>query len=248
MRNIKMSIMYDGAGFGGWQRLGNQGSAPSVQGSLEEELSKILGEPIKVIGSGRTDAGVHAYGQVANFHTKHNMPVTEIKRRLNEALYDKLAVTQVEEVPSKFHSRYDAVSKTYEFLIDTREKANVFTRQYSVSVPEKLDLYKMKQAAEYLIGEHDFAGFSTDKRKDKNTVRKIYEIEIFFTGSMLHIIMNGNGFLYNMVRIIVGTLIEVGIGKRQPESILDIIETKDRQLAGPTMSSQGLFLKQVFYV
>lgn len=247
MRNIKMCIMYDGAGFGGWQRLGNQDSALSIQGELEKNLSVILKENIKVIGSGRTDAGVHAYGQVANFHTNSQMSLDMLKQKLNYYFFDALVITDIEEVANNFHSRYSAISKTYEYHIDIREKACVFTRRYSVSAPGPIQIEQMKEASKLLIGEHDFAGFSSVKRQDMNTIRRINWIEIYVTGDMLHVIINGNGFLYNMVRIIVGTLLEVGKGNRDIQTISTILLTKDRELAGPTLSSQGLFLKQVYY-
>lgn len=250
MRNIKMTIMYDGSRYYGWQKLGADDQGRTIQNILEIMLGKLLGEKTAVIGSGRTDAGVHAYGQVANFHTNSQAQVDELKETLNVSLMqsnESIVITSMEAVSSKFHSRYDASSKLYEYQIDTGEKACVFTRNYAASIPETLNLDPMRKAASYLIGVHDFVGFSSEKPGKRNTVREIYELNIQQKKNMISVGIKGNGFLYNMVRIITGTLVEVGKSTMKPEQILEILDQKDRQLAGPTMSSNGLFLKEVWY-
>lgn len=245
-RNIKIIVMYDGSSYSGWQRLEAASSRLSVQKVLEETISLILNEKIKVIGSGRTDCGVHSIGQTANFYTLSRISTWELKRQLNEILPDDIKVTSVEKIDLDFHSRFSAVSKTYEYFIDRRDRQSVFGRKYSYSCCERLDIEKMKAAASLLIGEHDFAGFATHSRDGKNTVRKIYELEIL-DDDYLKIRITGNGFLYNMVRIIVGTLLEIGAGRMSVESIKEIIDSGDRSLAGPTAPYQGLFLMEVKY-
>lgn len=246
-RNIKIIIAYDGAGYNGWQRLGKQGATKTIQSSIEQSLMQILDEKIEIVASGRTDAGVHALAQVANFYTTTSMNLREIKSKLNEILPVDIRILDVCEVPLSFHSRYDAISKEYEYRIDLRNKPDVFTRAYVLSYPEELNLQAMKKAALYMLGEHDFAGFSSKMKDERTTIKTIEAIHFECTGEQLFIRIKGDGFLYNMVRIIVGTLLEVGTGKRTPESILEVLKTRNRSKAGYTVSSKGLFLKQVWY-
>ena len=259
-RNIKLTIMYDGSGYAGWQRLGNLNKKSSIQTVLEESLSLYLGEEIKAIGSGRTDAGAHALGQVANFSCHSKQSVEDMSKGLNEVLPEDIAILNMKEVNKDFHSRYSAKAKTYEYRIDEGETQSVFTRKYTHHVPSPLNLEAMIEASAYLIGTHDFKAFSTDRKDGKSTSRTIESINIKrdankrqllkktgINSNELRITLTGDGFLYNMVRIIVGTLIEVGEGTRRPEDIKNILESRNRQMAGITVSSQGLFLCHVRY-
>jgi tRNA pseudouridine38-40 synthase len=239
--------MYDGSGYKGWQRLGNTDKKLPIQTVLEECLSQYFEEDIKLIGSGRTDAGAHALGQVANFYCQSMQPVEVMRKGLNEVLPKDIAIFSVEEVGKEFHSRYSAKTKTYEYRIDQGETQSVFTRKYTYHVPTPLNQEAMQKATAYIIGTHDFKAFSTDRKDDKSTIRTIESIAIHNDSGELRITITGNGFLYNMVRIIVGTLLEVGQGNRRPEDMQSILESKNRQRAGVTVSSQGLFLCQVRY-
>jgi len=259
-RNIKLTMMYDGSGYAGWQRLGNLNKKLSIQTVLEECLSLYLGEEIKIIGSGRTDAGAHALGQVANFFCNSKQSVEDMIKGLNEVIPEDIAILSMEQVGKEFHSRYSAKAKTYEYRIDEGETQSVFTRKYTDHVTSSLNLEAMVEATTYLIGTHDFKAFSTDRKDGKSTSRTIESINIHrnmnsrqhlqrirMDSNELRITLTGDGFLYNMVRIIVGTLLEVGEGKRQPQDMKSIIESRDRQMAGMTVSSQGLFLCHVRY-
>lgn len=256
-RNIKFLVSYDGTRYLGWQRLGGKQRELSIQGYLEKCLSEILNENIKIMGSGRTDAGVHAFSQVANFYTNTKLPVEDIYNTLKSKLPEDIVICKMEEVEETFHSRFSAVSKVYEYYIDNGDREDVFTRRYSYHVDKKLDLEAMKEAASYLVGTHDFHSFSTDRGKD-DTVRTLYAVEIEEIGyltntresrnqNLLRIRLHGDGFLYNMVRIIVGTLIEVGLGERKANSVKEALVNKDRGLAGITVPPHGLFLKSVEY-
>ncbi len=254
-RNIKMILEYDGSGYAGWQRLGTITGKRSIQSILEEHLSGYLKEDIKLIGSGRTDAGVHALGQVANFHCFSEISVADMKAALNTLLPEDIKVHCIEEADKEFHSRYWAKSKSYEYRIDQGQVQGVFTRKYTCHVPEPLDTEAMRKGAAFLIGTHDFKAFSTDRKDGRTTVRTIENINIYRPGNTkyqspsgeIRIAVTGDGFLYNMVRIIIGTLIETGRGIKKPEEVLGILEGKNRQQAGVTVSSQGLFLVEVRY-
>ncbi|WP_455715173.1 tRNA pseudouridine(38-40) synthase TruA [Anaerosporobacter sp.] len=256
-RNIKFHVSYDGTRYLGWQRLGGKQRELSIQGFLEMCLSDLLNEDIKIMGSGRTDAGVHAFDQVANFYTNSKLTIEDIYNTLKSRLPEDMVVYKMEQVADSFHSRFSAVSKVYEYYLDNGEREDVFTRRYAYHVKKKLDIEAMKEAAAYLIGTHDFRSFSTDRGKD-DTVRTLYELEIEETGflldrkedrsgELLRIRLHGDGFLYNMVRIIVGTLIEVGLGERKTNSVKEALANKDRGLAGITVPPHGLFLKSVEY-
>jgi tRNA pseudouridine38-40 synthase len=254
-RNIKFVVEYDGSAYAGWQRLGNEVDCRSIQSVLEEKLSNLLKEKINITASGRTDSGVHALGQVANFFCNSQLPLDEMKNQLNILLSEDIKVKRMEEADMNFHSRYSAKAKTYEYRIEQNEKPSVFTRKYTYHYPVQLNVDAMKSAAAWLIGTHDFKAFSTDRREDKPTQRTIENIQIYHyqekdyykPSNELRFAITGDGFLYNMVRIIVGTLLEVGEGKRQPEEMKDILESKSRKEAGKTVSSIGLFLKEVKY-
>ena len=243
-RNIKMLISYDGTKYRGWQRQKN--SNETIQGKIENVLLRMTNEKIEIIGSGRTDAGVHAFSQIANFYTYDNKDLKEIKKYLNEYLPQDIAVSSVQEVRERFHSRYNVDTKTYRYSIWIKEESNVFERNYSYWVNEELDIEKMKEASKLFIGEKDFQGFASRKIK-KSTVRDIKDIKFDLKDGMLRIYITADGFLYNMVRIIVGTLLEIGLGNRRIHSIKEVIETKDRSKAGGKAPAQGLVLYDVTY-
>ena len=244
MRNIRLDICYDGTRYRGWQRLGN--SDNTIQGKLETALSRILGENIEISGSGRTDAGVHAKGQVANFHTNSTMPCQQILQHLRTYLPEDIGILGVKDCAERFHARLNAKEKTYCYRIWNSESPCVFDRRYVYQLPEELDLAAMKEAADHLLGEHDFAAFCGNSKMKKSTVRFIRSIEFRRCGEELRIIYTGNGFLQNMVRILTGTLIEVGRGARSADSITDLFGAK-RSEAGFLAPAQGLCLEEVFY-
>ncbi len=252
-RNIKLTISYDGTNYSGWQRLSNATNGDrSIQGLLEELLSEILLEPIKLIGSGRTDAGVHALGQVANFYSRSNLDVNIIRQKMNHVLPEDIRIVEASEALLNFHSRFDAVEKVYQYIIDTRERENVFIRKYSYACRTVLDIKAMRQAADLLIGTMDYKSFCTDRRDGKSTIRTISEIkieELRQNRNQQGIILTfrGNGFLHHMIRILSGTLLEVGKQERSVESVRRAILGKKREYAGQTLYPQGLFLKQVIY-
>jgi tRNA pseudouridine38-40 synthase len=242
--NYKMTIQYDGSRYSGWQRQGNTGN--TIQGRLEKTISDLIGVPVELSGSGRTDAGVHALGQVANFHTEQNLNCVDFLVKLNQALPGDIAVTELHAASPRFHARLGAKEKTYRYTIRNSPVPEVFSRRYEYQIVEPLDLSAMEQAAELLLGTHDFRGFSTGHTK-KSTVRSLSTIHIRKDGSRVELYFTGNGFLYNMLRILTGTLIEVGLGQRQPETILQVLETMDRKQAGFTAPPQGLCLMEVKY-
>lgn len=245
MKNYKMTLQYDGTRYKGWQVLKN--TDMTIQGKLENVLSKLAGKPVEVIGSGRTDAGVHAKGQVANFHMREGFVAEEIWEDLNRHLPEDIAVVALEEVPERFHSRYQAVEKTYRYVIHTSTVPNVFERKYRYTHTEPLDVELMKKAARLLCGEHDFAAFCGNKKMKKSTVRVVKNIHITEEQDCIIIDYTGNGFLQNMVRILTGTLIEVGRKERPWDSMSALLETKDRSQAGYTVPPQGLMLMKVNY-
>jgi tRNA pseudouridine38-40 synthase len=251
MRNIRLKIEYDGTNYKGWQ-IQNKSKASAknpntIQQTIQTVLSRILRENIKLIGSGRTDAGVHASGQVANFKTKSKMPVSQILRALNGLLPKDIVVVTVKEVSSRFHSRFDAILKTYRYQILNREYPTVFKRLYQWNISYKLDFELMQTAANLLTGKKDFRSFQASDKKKRSSVRKIKKISIKKQGDVINIDIEADGFLYNMVRNIVGTLVEIGRGKIKPEDIKEITDAKDRKAAGPTAPAKGLCLVKVTY-
>lgn len=245
MRNIRLLLQYEGTRYQGWQK--QTSSANTIQGKLENVLTRMCGEEIEVQGSGRTDAGVHALGQVANFHTCCELSCREMQDYMNTYLPEDIAVISVTEASPRFHSRLNAVGKVYIYRVINSTVPDVFLRRYAWEMPEQIDVDAMRQAAELLLGEHDFKSFTSTKKGKKSTVRQIHRIEIDKRGDALTFTFEGNGFLHHMVRILVGTLLEVGKGERTPESMLQILEAKSRDAAGMLVPAKGLTLSNVFY-
>ena len=244
MRNLRLDLCYDGTRYRGWQRL--PGSDNTIQGKIETALSRILGEPIEISGSGRTDAGVHAEGQVANFHCTSQMPAEEILEKLRQYLPEDIGVLGCKDASERFHARLNAKEKTYRYRIWNSEVPCVFQRRYVTVLPERLNLVNMQKAAELFLGEHDFSAFCGNAKMKKSTVRYIRSLHVEMVGNEIQITVTGNGFLYNMVRIMVGTLIEVGLGRRDADSIPQLFGAA-RAEAGYLAPPQGLCLQEVFY-
>lgn len=241
MRNLFLTLEYDGTNYHGWQI---QPNAVTVQGTLENAVKEIFKEDITVTGCSRTDAGVHAKKYVCSFFTNCKIPCDKVAIALNTKLpYDVRAIS-CKEVNPEFHARFDTVSKTYNYIINNN-KYDVFKRNYSWYVDKKLDVKNMKKASKHFIGKHDFKAFMTGDKD--NTEREIYSLEIKEKNGFINIFITADGYLYNMVRIITGTLKEVGLGKINPCNILDIISSKDRTKSGPTAPAQGLYLYDVKY-
>lgn len=245
MRNIKLVIQYDGSRYKGWQKLGD--SDKTIQAKLENVLCEMTNEKIELIGSGRTDAGVHAFKQIANFHTKSELSPDAILDYLYRYLPEDIVVIDAEQVDDRFHSRYNAKDKKYLYRIWNSKRHNPFMRKYYVHIPEPLDIRLMKNAAAQLVGKHDFTSFTSLKSKKKTKEREIFSIEITKENELMDILFHGDGFLYNMARIMAGTLIEVGAGRINANSIPDILHKQDRKLSGPTAPSSGLILYDVGY-
>jgi tRNA pseudouridine38-40 synthase len=245
MRNIKMIIQYDGTRFKGWQK--QTEDINTIQGKLESMLSDMAGEEIQLVGCGRTDTGVHAQNYTANFHTNSTMNTDDMYKYLNDKLPDDIAVMSIKNASERFHSRYNILSKTYTYRINNSGIKNVFDRKYIHNIDEKLDIEKMRECAAVLVGTHDFQSFTTLKSKTKSTVRTVNFINIENNEGIIEIDVNGNGFLWNMVRIILGTLIEAGKGKLNSEDVKTILEAKKRADAGPMVPAKALFLKDVEY-
>ena len=249
MKNFKLTLAYDGSRYKGWQRLG--AGELTIQDTLEDVMYKMFSYPVRIQGSGRTDAGVHARGQVANvklrFQKTREFSVKDFQIRLNQMLPEDIRVLKVEEVKEEFHARYDAVSKTYSFYVDTKEKPNVFGRKYYYHFPWELDINSMRYAARYLEGMHDFSAFTDDKVEEKDKVRSVQGVHIEEMNGLVHFRYQGNGFLQHMVRIMTGTLLEIGRGDRNAEEIIKILESKERANAGFLVPAKGLFLDKVEY-
>ncbi len=244
MRNLRLDICYDGTRYRGWQRL--PGRDDTIQGKLEGCLSRILGESIEISGSGRTDAGVHAKHQIANFHCDSTLTAEEILQELRRYLPEDIGIHSCKDVSSRFHARLNAKEKTYLYRIWNSEAPCVFERRYAAVMPDSFDLDAMKEAAAYLCGEHDFSAFCGNAKMKKSTVRFIRSIEIERYGNELRLYFTGNGFLHNMVRILTGTLVEVGRGERTPESVRSLFGSKRAQ-AGFLAPARGLCLEEVMY-
>lgn len=243
--NYRFDIQYDGTRYGGWQR--QKTTDNTIQGKIEEVLFRMTGSPVLIQGAGRTDAGVHALGQVANGHFDSRMSCEEICDYMNHYLPEDIEILRVSQVSERFHSRLNAREKLYRYRIGIGSHKNVFERKYLCPLHETYDVEAMEEAAGYLTGTHDFRSFCANKKMKKSTVRTIYEIRITELPKELQIDYRGDGFLYNMVRILTGTLIEIGRGSRKPEEIQAILEGKDRGLAGFTAPARGLTLVEVGY-
>lgn len=244
MRNIKLTIEYDGTSYGGWQKQKNN---RTIQQCIEEAIKLLTGEEVELIGSSRTDAGVHAKGMVANFITNSKIPADKFREAINTKLPDDIGIIKSEEVDKNFHSRYDSKGKTYCYTLVNRYEKVCLGRSYVYQVRDELNYNLMKDAAKYFLGKHDFKAFKTNGSSVKTSVRTISGLELVLKGDVLKIFISADGFLYNMVRIIVGTLIEVGKGKIKPEDIESIIRNGDRSKAGPCVPPNGLVLEKVFY-
>lgn len=238
-KRVRLVVAYDGTNYHGWQV---QPGVITIESELNRALTDLLGEEIQVIGASRTDAGVHALGNIAVFDTTARMPAEKISYALNQRLPEDIRIQKSEEVDPDWHPRHVDSRKTYEYRIYRGEFAMPVKRLYSLFTYHKLDVELMKKATGYLVGEHDFKSFCQVNAQVESTVRTIYSVDVFEEGADLVIRVCGNGFLYNMVRIIVGTLLEVGQGKTAPEEMANILETKDREAAGPTAPAHGLLL------
>lgn len=244
MKRIRLTVAYDGTNYCGWQV---QPNAVTIEGELNRALCDLLKEEIKVIGASRTDSGVHAYGNVAVFDSNTRIPAEKISYALNQRLPQDIRIQKSEEVPLDFHPRHCKCSKTYEYKILNAEFEVPTERLYSYFVYKELNLENMKRAAEYLVGEHDFKSFCSTATQTETTVRTIYFIKIEKRENMIHILINGNGFLYNMVRIIVGTLVQVGLGLYEVERVKEMLDACDRTVAGPTAPAHGLRLNEITF-
>lgn len=245
MPNYRLTLCYDGTRWRGWQKQGN--TETTIQGKLEALLSRLLDQPVEVAGSGRTDAGAHAAGQVASFRAKTKLSPEEILAGLRQYLPADIGAISLEEAPPRFHARLSCVEKTYVYRIWNSPLPNVFERNYLYFINEPLDISAMRQAAAALTGTHDYRAFCSLKKFKKSTVRTVDSIEIKELGPELFLTFSGDGFLYHMVRILTGTLLAVGRGKLRPEDTAGILASKDRTRAGETVPACGLCLMEVKY-
>ena len=244
MRNIKLTIEYDGKEFNGWQKQPNK---LNIQGTIEQAIKSITNEDVELNASGRTDEGVHALGQVANFKTNSQIPIEKFAIAINSRLKKSIVIKKAEEVDERFHSRLNCKKKTYRYIINNTPEGTAIYRYLETHIPQKLDVNNMKKAIKYFEGEHDFKAFKASGTSSKSSVRTIYKTELYENDNKIYIELTGNGFLYNMVRIIAGTLVDVGLGKIKPEQIEDILKNGKREDAGKTLPPNGLYLLKVEY-
>lgn len=244
MRNLKVFTAYCGTAYHGFQR---QENAVGVQNILEEKLSLLTNGDVKINGCSRTDTGVHANEYCFSFETEHDIPCNNIIRGMNSILPDDISILSCEEAPADFHARYSCIAKEYEYLILNRQSKDPFLAGRALHYPFKLDIPLIKKAAQDFVGTHDFTSFCGTANLKENTVRTIEYFKVQKYENLVKLIVKGDGFLYNMVRIMVGTLIFINEGKLDANSIPSIIEAKDRNLAGKTIGAQGLYLNKVFY-
>lgn len=245
MKNIKLTIEYDGKDFNGWQK---QPDKLNIQGTIEQAIERITGEKVDLNASGRTDAGVHAIGQVANFKTNYELPIEKWPLALNANIKKSIVIKSAEEVEERFHSRLSCKRKTYRYVINNSKYGTAIYRYLETHIPQKLDIEKMQQAVKHFEGEHDFKAFKASGTSSKSSVRTIYKAEVLqMPDERIYIELTGSGFLYNMVRIISGTLVDVGLGKIEPNAIPSIIDSKQRERAGKTLPPNGLYLLKVEY-
>lgn len=247
MRNIKLTIAYDGTKYYGFQEQRGTG-LPTIQEVLEKTLTRMAGSYIRIYGAGRTDSGVHARGQVVNFDcSKWPIPTDRMVPALNGVLPGDIVAVQAEDVKPGFHARFSATGKTYLYRVFNSNVPSPFENRYSYFVPTSLDVEAMQRAVSYLVGTRDFKTFQASNSPVRTTVRTIFHSKVWQEGKVINFSFTGDGFLYNMVRIMVGTLLEIGQSKRSPESMTEIINARDRTAAGPTVPGCGLFLERVYY-
>lgn len=244
MRNIKLTIEYDGREYNGWQKQPNK---LNIQGEIERAIQTVTGKEVELIGSGRTDAGVHAFAQVANFQIDSEFPIEKMAIAINSQLKKSIRIQKAEEVAENFHSRYNCHKKTYAYIIDNSNQGSAIYRNLTFHVSQPLDVEAMQKAANYLVGEHDFSSFKSSGTSSKSSSRTIFAAQVIKEQERVVISLTGSGFLYNMVRIIAGTLVEIGMGEKAPEEMQIILEAKNRQMAGKTLPPHGLYLMQVEY-
>lgn len=244
MKRLKCIVAYDGTDYSGFQV---QPDEMTIQGEIETAIQRVTGETIQIVGSGRTDAGVHAQGQVFHFDTASSIPPEKWRFVLNNQLPDAIVIRSVAAAEPDFHARFDAKVKEYRYCIDNAHVPDLFRHRYADHIRYPLDLAAMQQASNFLIGEHDFTSFCSAKAFVENKVRTLYDVRVEREGNFIWVICRGNGFLYNMVRIIAGTLVQVGQGKRSPEDIKAILQARDRERAGKTAPAKGLTMWQVGY-
>ena len=244
-RNFMLTLCYEGTRYRGWQKQGNTGQ--TLQEKLEALLSRLLAQPVELAGSGRTDAGVHARRQVCSFRAETELSCEALLRELREHLPEDIGALALEEAQPRFHARLSCTGKTYCYRVWNSETPCVFERRWVYILPGALDLEAMERAAALLLGEHDFSAFCSAKRMKKSAVRRLRRIELEREGEELRLYFTGDGFLYNMVRILTGTLLEVGLGQRRAEELPDILASRDRRRAGFTAPAQGLTLWDVYY-
>lgn len=242
-RNIFLKIEYDGRMYHGWQI---QPGVPTIQGEIQKAIKKTLKRDVKLNGSGRTDRGVHAYGQTASFKLEHGIPTLKIPFVLNNSLPEDIRILSATDADEDFHARFSAVGKKY--IYKMRENVDAFSCRYYYKIPAKLDIKAMRDAAKQIVGTHDFKCFQASGGEEKeSTVREVFSCDLEETSGQLQLCITGNGFLYNMVRIITGTLVDVGTGKIKSEEIVNIIKSQDRSNAGHTAPPCGLYLAEVYY-
>ncbi len=243
-KNYKLIIGYDGTRYYGWE---HQPKRETIQGKLEDVLNHLSDRPVEIIGAGRTDGGVHARGMVANVFLDVPLTPDQLQDYMNRYLPDDIVIREVREASDRFHARYNAIGKTYCYTCFDGKTKPLFDRKYVWTLEKELDIEKMQQAAKYLIGKHDFCSFCKNPQKKKSTVRIVDRIEIVRRGDYVTLSFHGNGFLRNMVRILTGTLVDVGLGKIEPGRVREILEEKNRLLASETAPAQGLCLMEVDY-
>lgn len=243
-RTYRLTVSYDGTRYRGWQRLPD--TPLTIQGKIEGALTEIFGQPIEISGSGRTDAGVHALGQVASFQAPQK-PVDSVLAQLRHLLPEDIGAVSLDYAVDRFHARLSATRKTYAYRIWNSSSPDVFGRRFRVALPQKLDRPAMEEAMKFLEGTHDFLAFCSNKHFKKSSLRTLYSMELKQNGDELCFFMTADGFLYNMARILVGTVLEAGLGKRRPDSIPELFESRRRENAGETAPAKGLCLMEVFY-
>ncbi len=245
MKNVKLTLAFDGGNYNGSQKQDNTNL--TIEENLEKALKVVLNEKPELVFSSRTDKGVHAYGMVVNFKTRSKKALGDIQKEVNKELPNDIVIRQIEKVDDDFHARYKSKAKVYQYKIYNDDKIDPFKRKYYYFKREKLDIDKMREAAELIVGTHDFIGFSSVKKSKKSTVKTINKIDIVKEDKDIFIFVEGDNFLYNMVRIIVGTLIEIGVGNMDKENITKVFEDKVRNEAGKTIAPNGLYLQKVVY-